>query len=199
MRKFSNIAHLKQQQIAQAVSPPPNHSEVAKFLQDLEISGRRPRFKTKVTLMLIGAACVISPVYEYVSSYEARNVSSRPSIDTLITDEHFALVEDLSSLDENRLRALQKNDKNFPQVDPELLKSRIYNPEISWFQRNFCIGYRRSTGCSEKALHPMVQYMESQGLTYQEWQEMHGQKETQKYNFKRRTLDVSPKPQRSWF
>lgn len=44
-------------------------------------------------------------------------------------------------------------------------QQRLKNPEISWWENMFCLGYKKASICSEKPLHPRIVF----------WEEMHGE------------------------
>ena len=45
------------------------------------------------------------------------------------------------------------------------------NPDVSWFERYFCRGYRNSVFCSRRARHPHIESMKEMGMATPEWQE----------------------------
>ena len=40
----------------------------------------------------------------------------------------------------------------------------LENPHLSWFDDTFCTGYRKSSSCSNKPLHPMYKYFVEEAL-----------------------------------
>ena len=44
---------------------------------------------------------------------------------------------------------------------------KLTNPELSWWQKIACLGYRKASFCSSKPMHPLAKYLEeAHGIDY---------------------------------
>lgn len=50
------------------------------------------------------------------------------------------------------------SDGQYVQFGGDGAHQLLENPNLSWAQKNFCTGYKKSSACSNKPLHPLYQY-----------------------------------------
>ena len=83
---------------------------------------------------------------------------------------------------ENELSSIHnliENQQPKENFGATLAKTQLVNPELSWFQRTFCRGLRRSLWlCPDDPIHPYVDYMrDAYGVEYKDWLKQHGVKQ----------------------
>ena len=106
----------------------------------------KPSSQKKVLIMLIGLMFVMGVAIEYIGAHRRK---LRDELPIPFADKAFA------------------RQSTILQVGGEDIAVILENPEITWYEKMFCIGYRKSSFCSSKPLHPLISYYESHyGMEY---------------------------------
>lgn len=76
----------------------------------------------------------------------------------------FMFLSLLSSLKSNPV----DNGINEEQQQQMAAGPKYANPELTWYERAFCLGFQRSSFCSYRFLHPLNEVIKEKGIIMEE-------------------------------